>query len=159
MSSSKDELVLAARAAAAKWNLPPDIVCGIVERETTWNPWASRYEPKFYDAYIYPLWLRGIVKDITEAQHRSTSWGLMQVMGQVAREMRFSGDLPSLCDPAIGLDYGCQLFAKKLSANASLTLALASYNGGANPHYAAEVLDLSIKYQSPEPSGGKAISA
>jgi soluble lytic murein transglycosylase-like protein len=155
---TQDELIIAARAAAAKYNLPQAIVCAIVERESGWNPWKVRYEPAFYEHYVEPLWIRGMVKDNSEAHARSISWGLMQVMGQVAREMRFTGELASLCDPAIGLEYGCRVFMSKLSACAGdVALALASYNGGGNPKYAAEVQLLAVAYELPPPD--KAISA
>jgi soluble lytic murein transglycosylase-like protein len=66
----------------------------------------------------------------------------MQVMGQTARERGFSGKfLSELCDPATGLDAGCELFAHKLAvAGGKVEHALALWNGGANPSYASQVL-------------------
>jgi Transglycosylase SLT domain len=43
-----------------------------------------------------------IPADPTESRARAFSWGLMQVMGQVAREHGFTGALASLCDPLSG---------------------------------------------------------
>jgi soluble lytic murein transglycosylase-like protein len=67
---------------------------------------------------------------------------LMQVMGQTAREHEFAaGSLASLCDPAIGLDVGCRVFARKLgAARGKVEQALLFWNGGANRSYPAEVL-------------------
>ncbi|MGA8268053.1 MAG: lytic transglycosylase domain-containing protein, partial [Candidatus Acidiferrales bacterium] len=78
----------------------------------------------------------------TEAYSRAISWGLMQVMGQTARERGFAGKfLSELCDPATGLDAGCDLFAHKLAiVEGKIERALALWNGGANPEYPTQVL-------------------
>ena len=111
---ASSELILLARAAATKHALDPALVCAIIEQESSWNPHAIRYEPGFRTRYVAPLGLPP-----TEEIARSISWGLMQVMGQVAREHGFEGKfLSALCDPAIGLDIGCAALAAKVSAAA-----------------------------------------
>lgn len=133
-----------ARDAAARHNLDPALVCAIVEQESAWNPWAVRYEPVFFAKYVAPLFAvsKIVPATNTEAYARAFSWGLMQVMGQSARERGFSRRfLSELCDPIAGLDAGCELFAHKLVvANGNVRHALALWNGGANADYAAEVL-------------------
>jgi hypothetical protein len=148
------ELIVLARAAAANHSLDPALVCAIVEQESAWDPHAIRYEPGFRTRYVAPLGLPP-----TEEIARSISWGLMQVMGQVAREHGFSGKfLSALCDPALGLDIGCAALAAKLTirpessqphppetpgqgiALSEIAHALQLWNGGANPNYAAQVL-------------------
>ncbi|MGD0955720.1 MAG: hypothetical protein ABR953_02685 [Candidatus Acidiferrales bacterium] len=48
---------------------------------------------------------------------RPISWGLMQVMGQVARKHGFTGKfLSALCDPVTALDIGCAALAAKIAA-------------------------------------------
>ena len=117
-------------------------------RNRPWNPWALRHEPAFYARYIAPQIARGTLIDDTEARARAFSWGLMQVMGQVAREQGFGGaSLAALCDPAKGLDVGCRLLAAKLAAaEGNVTRALALWNGGANPDYANAVLARAAHY-------------
>jgi soluble lytic murein transglycosylase-like protein len=131
------ELLTLARTIAAKRSLDPALVCAIIAQESAWDPHAIRYEPAFRARYVAPLGLPP-----TEEVARSLSWGLMQVMGQVAREQGFSGKfLSALCDPATGLDIGCAVLAAKLaSANGEVSRALQLWNGGANPDYAAQVL-------------------
>ena len=131
------ELISLARTIAAQHTVPPALVCAVVEQESAWNPYAIRYEPAFRTRYVAPLGLSP-----TEEIARSISWGLMQVMGQVAREHGFTGKfLAALCDPPAGLDAGCKVLASKLVASGGdLTLALERWNGGANLGYAAEVL-------------------
>ncbi len=104
-------LLALARDAAARNALDPALVCAIVEQESAWNSFAMRYEPAFRARYVAPLGL-----PITEEVARSTSWGLLQVMGQVARENGFDGTfLSALCEPAVGLDCGCRVLAAKLA--------------------------------------------
>jgi soluble lytic murein transglycosylase-like protein len=128
------------------------LVCAIIEQESAWDACAIRYEPAFRTRYVAPLGLTP-----TEEIARSMSWGLMQVIGQVAREHGFAGKfLSALTDPATGLDIGCAVLASKLAAARSvsspqpeqgtpldentITRALQLWNGGANPDYAAQVL-------------------
>ncbi len=62
------------------------------------------------------------------------SWGLMQVMGAVAREYGFSGRfLSQLCDPAVGLEYGCRHLSILLKRHGTIRAALSAYNSG-QPH-------------------------
>jgi len=125
------------------------VVCGICERESSWNNYAIRYEPGFFSHYIAPLYTANKV-GVTEAYARSFSWGLMQVMGQTAREMGYDGDLPGLCHPETGIEVGCRVLAHKLAVNeGNLQAALQAYNGGGNPDYAAEVMALAEKYRLP----------
>jgi soluble lytic murein transglycosylase-like protein len=136
------ELVALAQRAADAHGLWPELICAIVEQESAWNPWALRYEPAFYDKYIAPQIARRAIADVTESRARAFSWGLMQVMGQVAREHGFAdASLASLCDPAIGLEVGCRVFAAKLaSAEGNVTRALLLWNGEGNRDYSAAVL-------------------
>src|SRR4029077_9880428 len=99
--------------------------------------------------YVEPQIARGAVMDQSEARARAFSWGLMQVMGQVAREHGFAAaSLAPLCDPPTGLDVGCRVFAAKLAAaEGNVPNALLLWNGGANPNYPNEVLALAEKYK------------
>jgi soluble lytic murein transglycosylase-like protein len=153
-NSDNAALITLARAAAAQHALNPALVCAIVEQESAWDPHAIRYEPAFRTRYVAPLGLPP-----TEEVARSISWGLMQVMGQVAREHGFTAkSLAALCDPATGLAIGCAVFAAKLRASTNdaasavnnsdaasvagdvVEHALELWNGGANTSYAAQVL-------------------
>jgi soluble lytic murein transglycosylase-like protein len=137
-----DELIALARSIAAKHALDAALVCAIVEQESAWDTHAIRYEPAFRTRYVAPLGLPP-----TEEIARSISWGLMQVMGQVAREHGFDRKfLSALCEPELGLDTGSAVFASKLAAAGDVPRALALWNGGANPNYAAQVLARLAKY-------------
>src|SRR5579859_3807686 len=138
---SPPQLVALARKAAASQSLDPALVCAVIEQESSWNPWAMRYEPAFFAKYVAHLFTNNKIT-ASEAYARGFSWGLMQIMGQVAREMGFDGMfLSALCDPEQGLAIGCKLLRKKIDAmNGDTTRGLLAWNGGGNPAYPAQVL-------------------
>jgi len=138
-------------AIAAPHGLDVDLVLAIIAQESrgraaAWNP-----EPRYrWVAH----WETGEAWPITDAQAtmktpppdfphppgvdadaeflgQQASWGLLQVMGAVARERGFRGtDLPALCEPWRGLYYGvAQLvyLRKRFGTGDDL---LATYNGG-----------------------------
>jgi soluble lytic murein transglycosylase-like protein len=135
------QLLILARKAATAQSLDPALVCAVVEQESAWNPWAMRYEPAFFSKYVATLYTNNKIS-ATEAYARGFSWGLMQVMGQVARETGFDAVfLSALCEPEQGLAIGCKVLRKKFDAMAGdTTRALLAWNGGANPTYAALVI-------------------
>ncbi len=138
------EFIALTRAIASAHELDPALVCAVVEQESAWDSHAMRYEPGFRARYVAPLRLPP-----TEEIARSISWGLLQVMGQVAREHGFEEKfLSALCDPAAGLQIGCMVLAAKLAAAAgNVPRGLALWNGGANSDYAAQVLARVARYR------------
>jgi hypothetical protein len=142
------ELILLARQTAIAHSLPPEIVLAMIDRESEWDEWAIRFEPGFLAKYVNKLYLAGKFS-ATEAYARSFSWGLLQIMGEDARENGFQGPMAQLCDPATGIEFGCREFARIFKAtNGDVNVALERWNGGGNPNYAGEVVVLSIPYKS-----------
>lgn len=140
---SQDELIALAKETALANALDPALVCAVCEQESSWNPDAQRFEPAFKKRYVDPMGLSE-----PEATYRSTSYGLMQVMGEVAREFGLVAEIPSsLCDPATGLSIGCKVLKHKLVAHpASISEGLLAYNGGSNAAYPIQVLSKVPKY-------------
>jgi soluble lytic murein transglycosylase-like protein len=143
------EIIELARRIATAHALEPALVCAVIEQESAWNPWAVRFEPGFLSRYVAPMYTAGKL-NATEAYTRSISWGLMQVMGQVARESGFAGQsLAELCDPETSLEFGCRILAARLArTRGDVPAALLAWNGGANPDYPAEVLARTRNYSS-----------
>jgi soluble lytic murein transglycosylase-like protein len=143
------EIIDLARHIASEHGLDPALVCAVIEQESAWNPWAVRYEPAFLSRYVAPLYTAGKLSP-TEAYMRAMSWGLMQVMGQVAREFSFKeASLSELCDPATGIEFGCRILAARLArARGDVPSALLAWNGGADANYPAEVLARQRNYSS-----------
>lgn len=138
-------LIDLSRAQAKLCILDPALVCAVVEQESGWNPWAMRFEPGFLSHYVKPNLPEA---PTTGEMARATSWGLMQIMGQVALEMGFEGRFYSeLCDPAAGLLWGCKKLAKCLDARGGdQEKALLMWNGGGNLQYPDQVLARVRKY-------------
>jgi Transglycosylase SLT domain len=131
------ELIALACTIAQRHVLDPALVCAIIEQESAWDAHAIRYEPAFRTRYVAPLGLPP-----TEEIARSISWGLMQVMGQVAREHSFGSKfLAALCDPAAGIEVGCAVLASKLAGSRTAGVSPANLN-----------LPLPLQLPSPLPS-------
>lgn len=142
---TQPELIATAKRIAEQHGLDPVLVCAVCEQESAWDTSAIRFEPAFFARYVAPQNL----KNVTEAEARAFSWGLMQVMGQVAREngckVRY---LSELCIPEVGIDQGCRVLKARLARFAGdVTKALLSYNGGSRKEYASEVLSRMAKYR------------
>ena len=146
--NNKQTLIALAKKIAANFKLAPELVCALIEQESGWNCWSMRYEPEFFAKYVSSLYTNNQIS-ATEAYARGMSWGLCQVMGEVAREngfdMRF---LSALCDPETGISMGCTILAKKLEREGGdVVKGLLAYNGGGNKQYAVQVLARQDKYR------------
>ena len=88
---------------------------------------------------------------LQEAHDRSTSWSYCQVMGQVLRENGFVGNFTDLLTNAdLALDFGAKVLANKIRREGgNVTQGLLAWNGGGNPQYPQDVLELSANYREP----------
>lgn len=119
----KADILNLIQGLAPHHDLPWELVAAVVMTESSFNPWAIRYEPDF--KYIVGI------PTPTEKAAQMTSWGLMQVMGAVAREHGFKGPyLSELCEPTIGLTYGMLHLAKFRRRYPVWKDAIAAYNAG-----------------------------
>lgn len=64
------DLIVMARATAARFDLNAALVCAVIEVESCWDTYASRFEPLFRERYV-----RALNLSPTEEIARSTSWG------------------------------------------------------------------------------------
>lgn len=142
----QDILIALAKERATMAGVDPVLCCAVVEQESypPWNQWCSRYEPGFFTKYIEKM----TNLTPTEARNRATSWGLMQLMGETAREEGYTTYLEQLIDPQIGLDRGLIHLKRMLvKANGDVHAALQFWNGGSNPNYASEVMARMPRYK------------
>jgi soluble lytic murein transglycosylase-like protein len=144
IETMNDELIQMAKDTAAQNGLDAALVCAVCEQESGWIIYAVRMERAFFQKYEIPLHLAD-----TESYTRALSWGLMQVMGQTAREFGFTGRfLSQLGDPQIGLTFGCKKLKHCLDiSRGDVAMALTHYNGGAELSYPGEVMARIAKYQ------------
>lgn len=118
-----------------------DLRAGAPFRRPTEAELASKFPPKDFAGP------RGVDPD-AEWWGQQASWGLMQVMGAVARERGFTGrHLPGLCTrPEANLQVGCRHLRAYLRRHGGkLDLAVASYNAGSPRLEDAKVRDYVTK--------------
>jgi hypothetical protein len=128
---------------AEKYNLNPALVLAVIETESQGHKWASRYEPNFYKKYLAGKTLRQLpgkyptdVDVAEEYEARASSLGVMQVMGQSAREVGYEGYFEAFLDPEVNIEYGCKLLSLKLKrANGVVRQGLLYWNGGGDSKY------------------------
>lgn len=147
------ELQSLARQKAAAYALDPALVCAVAEQESGWDPAAIRFEKNWAfrlmaDDTIIGQHIFPPSRD-TEIAQRSFSWGVMQVLGQTAREQGCTYPyLTRLCEPEIGLEFGCKVLMMKLKkAQGDVRLGLHYYNGGGDVTYPAAVMGRMAKYR------------
>ena len=116
---------------ARKHGLNPELVAAIIITESAFETEAVRYESR----WSYHLEVDKYAKALnisyqTEFHLQKFSYGLMQVMGSVARECQYTGSLLKLCRPDLGVEYGCIHFAKYMRRYNDIKKSLSAYNGG-----------------------------
>ena len=140
---NENDLIKLAKAVAETFNLDPSLVCAICEQESGWNPGVTRFEPAFYSRYEANLDL-----DDIEKRDRSTSWGLMQMMGETARSIGFQLNMNFLLTPETNLAWGCRFLETRLQrTHHNVEEALLLWNGGGNLEYPTQVLARMPRYQ------------
>lgn len=127
MDTSTPDLRATIKSIARDFDLPWELIEAFATVESSLNPWALRYEPQY--KYLYLLDNRSQLSP-TERVGQMCSWGLMQVMGAVAREYGFKGYFPQLCDPVVGLRYGCLHVTKFRAKYGQWSDVIAAYNAG-----------------------------
>lgn len=123
MGIDKDTLRTMIQSHPDRGSLPVECVMAFCVVESSLNPWAYKYEPGY-------KWLVGQDLNASERCGQMISWGLMQVMGGVAREHGFTGPFPALCDPMTGLRYGMLHLRKLWARHQQWPDTIASYNAG-----------------------------
>lgn len=112
---------------ASLFGLDPDLLQAQVLVESSGKTHAYRFEPGFWQRYMKdkPEW------DGANPERVSASYGLLQIMFPVAKELGYN-DIPEhLFAPVTGLHWGALKLAKLRDwAGGDMAAALASYNGG-----------------------------
>lgn len=125
------ELAGLIHSAAVSCGLDPRLISAIVMQETHGNPWLTRFEPawQYWENPIGAAARLGITS-ATERTLQAMSWGPMQLMGSVARELGFEAELTRLTDPAVALSYSCRKLAALRAKYPASDDAIAAWNAG-----------------------------
>lgn len=134
-------------AIAEPHGLDTDLVLAVVAQESSGRPGAWNPEPHY--RWFWDISANSPFRVVTDSEVASqrppddfdgddaewwgqqSSWGLLQVMGAVARERGFAAvDLPDLCVPWIGIRYGIAQLVHLRKRFGSGDDMLATYNGG-----------------------------
>ena len=140
------------RSTANVYGIDANLLEAVVIKESSGNPWAWNPEPAY--RYLWDVRKGRPFRPLTSAEVRAkfppadfpalvgdsdhewwgqqASWGLLQLMGAVARELGYKAPyLPSLCNPATNLTWGAKHLSARLQwAGGDKRTALAGYNAG-----------------------------
>lgn len=148
------------KIASNSFQIEPELIMAIIKTESSFNKDAVRYESNwkyFFETGQHAKRLE--ITIITETIMQATSWGLMQVMGSVAREHGFTGPMHNLTIVSDNLFYGCKHLKKFMDKYKNIPDAVASYNAGRpvminnkykNQAYVSKVLNLLSEYKITE---------
>ncbi len=134
--------------ASKATGVSPTLLAAVIHQESAGNPYAVRYEPGFFKRYVETKTRKTMLGYVpvrcsfeTEARLRATSFGLMQIMGQVLRERGFKGEfLTEALDPKTNIKWGSEFLQTLLLKHQDTEAALLRWNGGGNKNYGKEVL-------------------
>ena len=120
--------------ACEEYGLDPSVVSAMVYHESSNVEWKTRAEvrpsqEKYLVSYREMAKILSI-SESTEYYAQLHSWGLLQVMGYVARELGHRGYLTELIDPIIGLTYGCRKLKKLYEKYGNDFDVISAYNQG-----------------------------
>jgi soluble lytic murein transglycosylase-like protein len=128
--STKD-LILLCRKLASEMGVDQDLAVAICGQESNYNSSVVRYEANW--SYLCDVEKFSKLLGISfqsEFQLQKFSWGPMQVMGSVARELGYYGHLTELITPQNGLYYGVRKLSVLSMKYSNQLDVIASYNGG-----------------------------
>jgi soluble lytic murein transglycosylase-like protein len=119
-------------AAAAKYNVDPAIIKGVIAQESNFISTAYRAEPFISPTTGKPRDWLGPTNDFPAGG--DASFGLMQLLVRTARLLGLTGVKENLFDPAtninLGTKYLANLISKYTAQGKPLDNALSEYNGG-----------------------------
>lgn len=138
--------------ATEPFEVDPFLVAAFVLTESGGNQYATRFEPNYHWLYKPEECAKRAGTTLeTEKIHQQTSWGYMQLMGGVLRELQFKGGLPGACDEFTNISYGAAKLKRLIDAYVKIPDAISAYNQGSprrqpngqyvNQPYVSRVLD------------------
>jgi hypothetical protein len=134
---SQAELIQLIRNLADQAKVDQDLCVAIAMKESgcLWPKNSSRYEPDYQYPFQPEVFASRIGISVeTELREQKSSWGPMQIMGGVAREVGFNDAIPLLFMPEIGCAFAIKKLKTLIAKFGDETRVIASYNAG-SPRY------------------------
>jgi len=126
-----DDLLALVDRYSAQFSLDKNLVKAICKTESGWISYRTKYEKNWNYLYLPLRYSQALGIDLaTECMMQSCSWGLMQIMGSVAREQGLDDYIPKLCLPEVGLLYGCKKLAILSNKFKNMSDTVSAYNQG-----------------------------
>lgn len=122
------------KKVAADVGIDENLLIAICTVESSLNPLAIRFEPAWKYFYFPRETASALgLSNETETVLQSCSYGLNQIMGSVAREIGFRGNLTSFFqNPELPLKHGAIHLKQFLQKYGNENDAISSYNQGSN---------------------------
>ena len=118
MVLTKPEIALKAIAAAERRNVPPGLVCAIIEISSGWDASLNEWHPAAWLLNQHPVdW------GMERWNALGTRWGPMQILGQDAHAAGYK-TVEKLADLDESLDVGCMLLKGLLGPDVKRTMIL-----------------------------------
>ena len=142
-------------SAARLYSLPPSLIAAVIQEESRFEQFATRHEPGYMRSRSMRraalAWSRthALPNTATELADRSRSFGLMQVMGETAREQGFAARyLAEMYLPHNSIDHGAKLLRSLLDRYHHDTLAaISAYNQGSTRLKAGALVNARYVYR------------
>lgn len=153
------ELILIIERYAEEYKIPEEIIYGICKAESNLQMLACRYEPN-YKWTLNPAKTKPKLCSVqTEEIFQKVSWGLMQCMGAVYRELGYTDWLPAvLADRNLQVMYGVKHLSGLKKRFPDGNDYIAAYNAGSprklssgkyvNNNYVNKVLEFSKEWKN-----------
>jgi len=109
----------------------PELAVAIAETESYFDELACRFEVNWkYLVNVESFARNSRISQDSERILQMCSWGMMQVMGSVARELGHRVNLLELTKPEVGVRFGCLKLKDLMRRYSKLDDVIASYNAG-----------------------------
>lgn len=109
----------------------PDLAIAIAEVESAFDEMACRFEVNWkYLVNVEGFAKSSRISQDTERILQMCSFGMMQVMGSVARELGWKVNLLELTKPELGVKFGCLKIKELMRKYSNQDDLVAAYNAG-----------------------------
>lgn len=116
---------------ARKIGVDPDLAMAIAATESNGNQYAVRFEPNWKYFVNLSMYAQvNFITTMTEQVLQQCSWGPMQIMGSVARELGYQGPLTALTEPSVAIKFSIAKLKKLCDTYEDENALISAYNAG-----------------------------